>query len=104
LLSFTLKIGFTKGVAPLTPSNAQAVNAQGQTLTTTASPGSVTATLCTCDVNGDGAVNVADVQLVINMTLGRTPAGECGDVNLDGAVNVADVQLVINGALGLKCP
>jgi hypothetical protein len=56
---------------------------------------------CSCDVNGDGAVNIADVQLEINRALGIAASG-C-DVNGDGTVNIADVQIVINAALGLGC-
>lgn len=54
-----------------------------------------------CDINGDGAVNVADVQLIIDEALGVNPA--INDLNGDGVVNVADVQIVINAALGLAC-
>ncbi len=56
---------------------------------------------CDCDVNVDGGVNVADVQLIINQALGSAPP-DC-DINGDGAVNVADVQIVINAALGQQC-
>jgi hypothetical protein len=46
------------------------------------------------DVNGDGEVNIADVNAVINMIL-DTPA-ENGDVNGDGEVNIADVNAIID--------
>jgi len=55
----------------------------------------------TCDLNGDGSTNIADVQLLINEALGLTPA--VNDLNHDGVVNVADVQVEINAALGLGC-
>ena len=47
------------------------------------------------DVNGDGEVNIADVNAVIDMILsGKTqPAG---DVNKDGEVNIADVNALID--------
>ena len=54
-----------------------------------------------CDVNGDQAVNVVDVQLIINEALGIVPAVH--DLSGDGLVNVVDVQIVINAALGLGC-
>jgi sugar lactone lactonase YvrE len=54
-----------------------------------------------CDMNGDGSLNVADVQLIINEALGTAPAKN--DVNRDGVVNIADVQIVINAALGQGC-
>jgi uncharacterized lipoprotein YddW (UPF0748 family) len=49
----------------------------------------------TGDVNGDGEVNIADVNAVIDMILGGaiTPAG---DVNGDGEINIADVNAVID--------
>jgi len=54
-----------------------------------------------CDVNGDGVVNVLDVQLVVNQILGvLTPTS---DINGDGVVNVVDLQLVVNAVLGLGC-
>ena len=46
------------------------------------------------DVNGDGEVNIADVNAVIDMILG-SPADN-GDVNSDGEVNIADVNAVID--------
>ena len=47
------------------------------------------------DVNGDGEVNIADVNALIDQILtGKTtPAG---DVNGDGEVNIADVNAVID--------
>ena len=49
----------------------------------------------TGDVNGDGEVNVADVNAVIDMILSGhlLPAG---DVNGDGEVNIADVNTLIS--------
>jgi hypothetical protein len=51
-----------------------------------------------CDVNGDGVVNVADVQIEANMALGirlcTNPSGTC---------TVASVQRVVNAALGGQC-
>ena len=61
-----------------------------------------TITPFSCDLNGDGVVNVVDVQLIINQALGVIPA--VNDLNHDGVVNVADVQKEINAALGLGCP
>ena len=46
------------------------------------------------DVNGDGEVNIADVNAVIDMILGT--AADNGDVNGDGEVNIADVNAVID--------
>ena len=47
------------------------------------------------DVNGDGEVNIADVNAVINFILTGT-ANAAADVNNDGEVNIADVNAIIN--------
>jgi len=52
------------------------------------------------DVNGDGSVDAADVQLVINSALGLGTQFNC-DLNKDGIVDAVDVQLVINDVLGV---
>lgn len=51
------------------------------------------------DVNGDGEVNIADINAVINIILGGTADEqtlERADVNGDGEVNIADINAVIN--------
>lgn len=56
------------------------------------------------DVNGDGNVDVADMNLVIDMILGnvaKTAYDGRGDVTGDGNVDVADVNAIINIILGL---
>jgi len=56
----------------------------------------------TCDIDGYGVTNVADLQTEINEALGVTAA--VNDLNHDGVVTVADVQKMINAVLGLGCP
>jgi len=59
-----------------------------------------------CDLNGDTAVNVVDVQYLVNLVLGALtgPPG-AGDLNRDGRVDVVDVQLLVNVVLGVAgCP
>jgi len=56
----------------------------------------------TCDVNGNGAANVTDVQTVVDEALGLTRP--VNDLTHDGVVNVADVQKVLSAALGNGCP
>ena len=46
------------------------------------------------DVNGDGAVNIADINAVIDMILGGTYNG-MGDLNGDGTVNISDINTLI---------
>ncbi|MBI4559762.1 MAG: hypothetical protein HY706_19400, partial [Candidatus Hydrogenedentes bacterium] len=55
------------------------------------------------DINGDGTVDAADVQLVTNAALGQPIEGNA-DVNATCGVDAIDVQLVINAALGLVGP
>lgn len=51
------------------------------------------------DVSGDGAVDIFDVNLIINVMLGKTQHADA-DVTGDGQVDVADVNTVINIMLG----
>ena len=46
------------------------------------------------DVNGDGEVNIADVNTVIDMILSGA-SSPAGDVNGDGEINIADVNALI---------
>ena len=50
----------------------------------------------TGDVNGDGEITVADVNVIISIIVGITDATPAADVNGDGEVTVADVNAVIN--------
>ena len=55
------------------------------------------------DVNGDGAVNVADISAVIDVMAGSGQVTSTeADVNGDGAVNVADISAVIDVMAGGK--
>ena len=47
------------------------------------------------DVNGDNAVNISDVNLVINMILSGNGT-TAGDVNGDGTINIGDINYIIN--------
>lgn len=58
------------------------------------------------DVTGDGQVDIADVNAVINVMLGLTPSpsqggeGSPADVTADGVVDIADINAIINIMLG----
>ena len=52
------------------------------------------------DLTGDGSVDIADVNAVINMMLGKTAQTVAGDVTGDNNVDIADVNAVINIMLG----
>ena len=55
-----------------------------------------------CDVNGDGAVDVADIATIISVMAGDggTATGAQADVNGDGTVDVADIATVISAMAG----
>jgi hypothetical protein len=59
-----------------------------------------------CDLNNDLAVNVLDVQNLVNIAIGAaTAAPGVGDLNRDGSVNVLDLQVLVNVILGTgSCP
>lgn len=50
---------------------------------------------CPGDVNGDGEINIADVNAVIDMILTEN-IDKAGDVNGDSEVNIADVNSLID--------
>lgn len=51
------------------------------------------------DVNGDGEVNIADINAAINVILGGG-SNTSADVNADGEINIADINAIINIILG----
>jgi hypothetical protein len=101
-VSFTLSSQFLSGGTTVTLLNCASASALGSALSTGCTGGTIHAQTSACDINGDGMVNVADVQLEIDQALGVIPA--VNDIGHYGSVNVADVQIVINAALGLGCP
>jgi hypothetical protein len=54
-----------------------------------------------CDINGDGKVDVLDVQLSVSQTLGQATCS--ADLDGNGKCDVLDVQRVVNAALGAAC-
>lgn len=54
----------------------------------------------TGDVNGDGTVDVSDVNEVINMILGKAVMDTVADLDGNGTVDVTDVNQIINIILG----
>ena len=54
------------------------------------------------DVTGDGVVDVADVNSIINIMLGKLDKTPSADVTGDGVVDVADANTVINLMLGKR--
>jgi hypothetical protein len=58
-------------------------------------PNGASSSICG-DVNGDGTVNIMDVQACVNHILGTHDWGIPADVNGDGDVDVRDVQRLVN--------
>ncbi len=54
----------------------------------------------TGDVNGDGIVDITDVNMVINMVLGKVDKTTAGDIDGSGDIDITDVNSVINIMLG----
>lgn len=54
------------------------------------------------DVNGDGTVDVSDINAVINLMLGHSNTyGDKADLNADGCIDVSDINIIINIIMGL---
>lgn len=58
---------------------------------------------CTADLNGDGAVDSADLSVVVGAFGQAVPAGTGGDLNGDGIVDSADLSVLV-GEFGAACP
>ncbi|MBQ3960160.1 MAG: leucine-rich repeat protein [Muribaculaceae bacterium] len=55
------------------------------------------------DLNGDGATNVTDLSIMMNMLLGVEPVNlEVADLDGNGTLNTSDVSLMVSVILGLK--
>ncbi len=55
------------------------------------------------DVNGDGEVNVSDINVVIDIVLGGKVDNDTrrrADVNNDGEVSLSDINMIIDVILG----
>ena len=52
------------------------------------------------DLNGDGIVDVSDVNIMIDMVLGKQEQDESADLNNNGIVDVSDVNALIDIVLG----
>jgi hypothetical protein len=51
------------------------------------------------DLNGDGKVDILDVQIVVSQVIG-TAVCSTGDVDKSGKCDLIDVQTVVRAALG----
>lgn len=53
------------------------------------------------DLNGDGEINIADLNALIAVILNGASNGDA-DINGDGEINIADVNALINIILGIS--
>lgn len=80
-----------------------AVNSGGRTTDAGAPFMFSTVPPCPADLNGDRAVNTADLTVLLSAFGSVVSPGTGADVNNDGAVNTADLSLML-GAFGGTCP
>ena len=52
------------------------------------------------DANGDGVVDISDINIMINMMLGNTAIDQNCDMNGDETIDISDINAVINVMLG----
>jgi len=97
LASTTVTLGANSGVTTVTASSGTLA---GSPVLFTATGGGTT--LSRCDLDGDGTVNVLDVQIAINQSLGVAPCGSA-DLMGNGTCTVIDVQRIVNASLGGTC-
>lgn len=55
-----------------------------------------------CDLNSDGAVNQADVQLAVDQVIHMLPCSPAG-IQRNGTCTVMDVQRIVNASAGASC-
>jgi len=51
-----------------------------------------------CDVNGDGEVNIADINNVVNAIM-NSNHDETFDANKDGEINIADINMIVQAII-----
>jgi hypothetical protein len=76
---------------------------QGTSAVPAVTPPPVQGGFSACDVDHNGTVDFNDVQLMLNVAVGKVACSSSYDLNGDGACNVVDVQRVINAANGGSC-
>ena len=81
----------TAGPYSIALSNTLGANLAGSAVPITAGP-SASFTVGTFDLNGDGATDVLDLQLLINQIL----TGTAKDISGDGITNIVDAQVMAN--------
>lgn len=101
-IPLTIGSGVQPGTYPVTITAATLTDDKGQAIPAVVTSGSVTVVAAPLlgDVNGDGKVDMADVQAVILLYFTGTYDIRA-DINGDGKVSVGDIRAVLRISLGL---
>ena len=91
--TITVAASASPGLAPYHVSNVVAAAADGSAIALGASADLVFVILNRLDLNGDGKVDLVDVNIVVQQAIGNTAVTNC-DVNGDSVCDVRDVQAV----------
>jgi hypothetical protein len=95
--------GMSAGILSTSSTNLGSANVMnGYSSNLTAGTCSTPPAPSACDLNGDGVVDILDVQIEKNQVLGIVPCTN-GDLNGDGYCNVIDLQRIVNAAQGQGC-
>jgi hypothetical protein len=97
--TLTMSASFGNAATTVNLINCKSADPLGNLLSTGCVSGTVS--LFTRAVTGDSSPSVADVQAMINQTLGVAPP--VNDRNRDGVVNPVDVEKVVSTAMELTC-
>jgi hypothetical protein len=94
-ITVTVGVGFNTAASL---NNQATVTGGGSAAATATTP---TTIISACNITLSGNLSIADAQKMINEALGVSPA--TNDLNGDGKVNVVDLQLVVTAVLGMGC-
>jgi hypothetical protein len=94
----------SSGTFTLTTDTTVAADGSGTEVALVAGPPLATQGVNPCDIDGNGAVNVADVQFAINQVIKQFQGivGACSSADLigTGTCSVVDVERVVAASLG----
>jgi hypothetical protein len=96
-----IAVSVTVGSNAASPLTNVAIVSGGGSATSQSASDVTTVVPFTCTFTGGTTPTVADVQMIVNEALGIYPAEF--DLNGDGSINVLDIQIVIVAALSASC-
>ena len=100
-LQLTLPISAPGGSEPEALSGLVAATAAGDSASITAASPFVLSTVSLCDITADGKVDTQDALAMVAYIM--TGAGSAPDLNGDGKVDMVDLQRLVNASLGQGC-